>query len=163
MPQTVIPLRLPFLEAIEYWKKKVVLANSVYTQLEKEVKKRAFSVAGINNLDELQLVYNAIHEATAKGLTFIDFKDQIADVIEAHGWTYPNDWRVKNIYRTNIQMNYNAGRYKQMNEENDTRPYRMYIAVNDENSRPNHVALDGKIFRYDDPIWDYFKPLNGFG
>lgn len=163
MPSTVTPQILPFLEAIEFWKKRLVLASSIYTQLDKEVKKRAFSVAGINNLDELQTVYNAIQESVSHGLPFIEFQDKIADVMEAHGWTYPNNWRVKNIYRTNLQMAYNAGRYKQMAEENATRPYRMYVAIIDEKSRPNHAALDGMVFRYDDPIWEHMKPMNGYG
>jgi hypothetical protein len=42
------------------------------------------------------------------------------------------------------------------------RPYWQYIAVNDKRTRPAHRALNGLIFRADDPFWDTWFPPNGY-
>ena len=42
------------------------------------------------------------------------------------------------------------------------RPYWQYDAVNDSKTRPSHLAMDGRVFMADDPIWDTWFPPNGF-
>ncbi|EGV05042.1 phage Mu protein F-like protein [Haemophilus pittmaniae HK 85] len=57
---------------------------------------------------------------------------------------------------------YSAARYQRMRDNVDNRPYWQYSAVGDERTRPAHLALNGKIYRYDDPFWATFYPPNGF-
>lgn len=54
--------------------------------------------------------------------------------------------------------------YKQMTEPGvkALRPYWQYDAVNDSKTRPSHLAMDGRVFMADDPIWDTWFPPNGF-
>lgn len=72
-------------------------------------------------------------------------------------------WRLKTIYRTNIQTSYMAGRYKEQIDNIENRPYFQYIAVMDRRTRPSHAMLNGRIFKYDDEFWDSFYPPNGWG
>ncbi|WP_237043784.1 phage minor head protein [Pseudomonas aeruginosa] len=57
-----------------------------------------------------------------------------------------------------MQSAYMAGRYAAAYEARETHPYWMYVAVMDGVTRPSHAALHGKVFRWDDPIWQHITP-----
>lgn len=153
---------LPMKEAQQFWKDKVKLSPAEFAKLPAEAKIRAFAVSGIAKGDELTTVFNALQKSLDKGTTFEDFKKDCAEVFERRGWTGEKAFRLDNIFRTNIQTAYGVGRYKQMMEVKDSRPYWQYSAVNDSRTRPAHRALNGKIFRYDHPFWDTWYPPKGY-
>lgn len=61
-----------------------------------------------------------------------------------------------------MQSAYNAGRYQAHMDNIDNRPYWQYDAVGDERTRAAHAAMDGLVYRYDDPFWQTFYPPNGY-
>jgi SPP1 gp7 family putative phage head morphogenesis protein len=71
-------------------------------------------------------------------------------------------WRVDNIYRTNVQAAYMAGRWNQAKASARLRPYGQYSAANDSRTRPTHTAVHGMVYPLDHPFWDTWWPLNGF-
>ena len=73
-------------------------------------------------------------------------------------------YQAENIFRTNVQTAYNVGHYKQMTDPDmmELRPYWQYDAVNDSRTRPSHLAMDGRVFPADSPVWDTWFPPNGF-
>ena len=145
--------------AIAFWKQRAKLTDEEAKALGEEVKHRAFYVTGLAKQDLVQLVSDGIEEALKNGETLADFKKRIAAAIQAQGW---HDHRVENIFRTNMQTAYSAGRYKKMQAVKASRPYWQYIAVMDKRVRPSHAILHEKVYPADHEFWSSNYPPNGF-
>lgn len=145
--------------AIEFWKQRAKLTDEEAKALGEGVKHRAFYVTGLAKQDLVQLVSDGIEEALKNGETLADFKARIAAAIQAQGW---HDYRVENIFRTNMQTAYSAGRYKKMQAVKASRPYWQYIAVMDKRVRPSHAILHEKVYPADHEFWATNYPPNGF-
>ena len=70
--------------------------------------------------------------------------------------------RIKQIFQCNMHSAYAVGKYKSQMEKSDVAPYFQYSAILDGKTRPEHKAMHGKVFRYDDPIWNTMYPPNGW-
>lgn len=149
-------------EAVEFWKDKVVLSPGEYGDLAIDAKWRAFGVSGIAKGRELETVFNSLKRAVEEGISFGEFKKGCREIFRRRGWYGQGAWRVDNIFRTNIQTAYAVGRYKQLVQAVQDRPYWMYDAVNDSRTRPLHAALDGKVFPAGSSFWDTWYPPNGY-
>ncbi len=158
----VKPQALKYKDAVEFWQSKIKLSPGQYRRLSDEAKMKAFAVAGIAKGDELETVYNALAQAVEGNISFKDFKKQCKDVFEKRGWTGIQSWRVDNIFRTNVQTAYMAGRWKQVSAAAGLRPYGQYSAVNDRRTRPTHLAANGMVYPLDHVFWDTWWPPNGF-
>ena len=158
MPVEARALRMP--EAEAYWRDKVPMASAEFRALGQSARDRAFAVAGINRMDVLARVHEAVAKAIREGTTLDAFRQDVGLLLEQEGGV--NRARLETIFRTNLQSAYMAGRYAQMMQAVRFRPYWRYTAVNDSRTRPTHRALHGLVRRYDDPFWDVFFPPNGF-
>ena len=157
---------LPFEEAIKYFGDKIPLIPEEFAALSRAAKATAFTVGGVARMDLVEGVHGAVLKAIKDGETLADFQGRVNDIFATRGFAAAEEglgaWRLETIFRTNIQTSYNVGRYEQMVTQKDRFPYWKYDAVNDSNTRPEHGALDGKIFPADDPFWDTWYPPNGF-
>ena len=108
----------------------------------------------------------AVDKAIAEGTTLATFRKDFDGIFARHGWSYTGGrtWRTRVIYDTNIRSPYAAGRYRQMKEGVDRRPWWRYRHSHaSENPREHHLAWDGMVLRHDDPWWDTHFPINGWG
>ena len=151
-------------DALRYLREKVPMTAEEFKQLEEKARSRAFTVGGLTRLDLLQDMLNELRAAIEQGHTMQEFQQSIKSRMADKGWQGLTPYRIDTIFRTNVQTAYQVGRYQQMRSPTvaDTRPYWMYDAVNDGATRPTHRAMDGMVWRYDDPIWDTWYPPNGF-
>jgi SPP1 gp7 family putative phage head morphogenesis protein len=149
-------------EAVKYWGGKAPVSAKDFKRLEASARSRAFAVSGLARMDQVGAVQSAIGKALEEGETLADFKRRIGGIIEQQGWTGNRAWRVENIFRTNIQSAYMAGRYEQMTRVAKARPYWMLVAVRDRRTRQTHLAVDGLVYPHDHPFWDTWYPPNGF-
>lgn len=159
------PDRLPFAEAIDFFKQKIRLPSSGWTDIWQEQHSHGFVVAGAAHDDLVEDFYNAIRQAKESGTGYAAFRKQFDQIVAKHGWAYNGTpgWRSKVIYDTNVTQAYNAGREKQMMAVKHIRPYGLYRHTSTEHPRLNHLALDGLILPLDDPWWDTYSPQNGWG
>lgn len=139
---------------------------------------RAFTVAKAMRLDLLSDIRAALEAALQEGQTLAQFIANLQPVLERQGWwgkqvlvdsegdaelvQLGSPRRLKTIYQTNLQSAYMAGRQTAMEESADTHPYWRYVAILDGRNRPGHRALNGKVYRHDDPVWSSIYPPNGF-
>jgi len=149
--------------AQEFWRGKVKLSPAEFKALADEVKGRAFAISGIAKGDELATVFQALQQAIDKGISFAQFQQECEEVFARRGWNGKKPWRVANIFQTNIQTAYNVGRYDQLQTEKDILTYWMYDAINDAHVRKTHLAMDGRVYPANDPIWNSWYPPNGYG
>lgn len=139
--------------------KEVMLPTEFYGLEQGRMRNMAFSIAGVASRDQLQGVLDTLKESLGQGLSFADWKDKVRS--GEIGLDLP-DYRLNNIYRTNVQTAYNAGNWQQQQEFKKTRPYLMYDAINDNRTRPSHAEMDGIIRPADDAFWDTHYAPNGY-
>jgi len=158
------PANLPFKEATEFWRRKIKLPSSGWTDIWQEQHSHAFIVAGATHDALLEDLYNAISDARSKG-GYQAFKEAFPEIAKQRGWAYNGSpgWRSRIIYDTNVRQAYNAGRYQQMESVKKLRPYWRYRHSGAQHPRLEHKAWDGLILPADDPWWDTHMPQNGFG
>lgn len=166
-------------DAVAYFRSKGYRITDQWQDMLGAAHARAFTVAKAMKMDVLQDIRSAVDEALAEGVTEREFVNRLAPKLKAQGWWGKETWkdatgadrevqlgsprRLKTIYRTNLQTAYMAGRYRRQLASVEARPYWQYVAVMDSRTRPSHRAMNGRVFRWDDPIWQYFYPPNGWG
>lgn len=166
-------------EAIAYLKQKGYRIGWNWQDTLDDAHARAFTVAKVTRIDLLQDIRKSLLAAQEQGETLETWAKKLTPTLQAKGWwgkqvivdsvgnaqmvQLGSPRRLRTIYQTNLQSAYMAGRYKQMLESVDSHPLWRYVAVLDGRTRPNHRAMNGRVYRYDDPIWSSIYPPNGFG
>ena len=165
---------LPPREAIDYFKSKGYTISWNWFEVWQEANSTAFTVAKAMKVDVLQTLRDKVQEALETGITEKKFVKDLRPILQELGWwgrqeidgeivQLGSPWRLRNIYRTNLQTAYTRGRYKTQINNTKRRPYWQYVAVLDSVTRPVHRELNGKVFMHDDPFWNSHYPPNGWG
>ena len=155
---------ISFQEAVDYFGDKVPVTAKEFYQLADEYQSLAFTVSGYTSIQVLNKFRDELLQAIKDGETMLTFKDRMNEFLEAKGYKGITNFQADNIFRTNTQTAYQVGHYRQMTEPTvkKLRPYWIYDAVNDTHTRPSHLAMDGRVFPADSPVWDTWYPPNGF-
>ncbi|SUT91402.1 phage head morphogenesis protein, SPP1 gp7 family [[Actinobacillus] rossii] len=174
-------------EAVDFLHQKKLLASKVFKkELYDSALARATTIARLDSLEMTKDIYASLESAVKNGISFSQWKKDIMAEFERKGWVFAHDKKVSRgidgkqladpktgeyfgtprrlntIFRVNTQAAYSAGRYQRLMDNVDNRPYWQYSAVGDNRTRPAHMALHGRIYRYDAPFWATFYPPNGF-
>jgi len=180
---------LPPEQAIAYLKAKGFQITFNWHEMLDQAHNKSFTVAKAMRLDILQDIKSALETAQQNGETFEQFRRKLEPELRKKGWwgrvpaenipaDNPNSIpvaersqshqlgsvnRLRTIYNTNTRSALSAGKYLRFLANVENRPYWQYIAVLDKATRLQHAELDGKVFRWDDPIWATIWPPNDFG
>lgn len=130
-----------------------------FGDLPAQLKQRAFTVAGIEQMDVLR----RIREAVAKlpeGASWDEAKREIAAEMSpyAGGDMKKAKLRAEFTLRTHGFQAYAVARHQQQTAASQDFPYWKYETVGDSRVRASHAALDGKVLRADDPWWKTHYP-----
>lgn len=155
---------MTFEEAVNYFKGRVPVTADVFYSIAEQYRGLAFTVSGYTKAQVLKKFYDELLAALEEGNTLGEFRSRMNDFLEAEGYEGLDPLQADNIFRTNIQTAYNVGHYEQMTDPAvvKLRPFWQYDAVNDRHTRPSHLAMDGKVYPADHPVWDVWFPPNGF-
>ncbi len=179
--------KLPPRQAVEYFRSKGYEITFAWWEMWQAQHARAFTVAKVMTLELLEDIRAEFDAALERGETARTFANNLEPILRAKGWwgrlplldedgapilrddgtsrTYQagSPWRLKNIYRTNKGVAYNTGRWRAFQAAKRLRPYLEYVAIDDSRVRPSHLALNGRVYHVDDPIWQWLAPPNGWG
>jgi len=163
---------LPFAEALAFFRAKLNLPTRRWDDLLGAAHDRASVVAGAMQADLLADLCAAVEKAMAEGTTIETFRKDFKRIVAERGWTgwtgegtkAGEAWRTRVIYDTNLFSSYSAGRFKQMKDVAELRPYWRYRhSPASLVPRKEHLAWDGVILRHDDEWWQTHSPPCGFG
>lgn len=180
MAKLLADLTLEPKDAVAFFVAKGKTISWDYTDVAKEGHVHAFTVAKATTDDVLRTIRAEVDTSIKTGQTFEQFKKTLRPRLMDLGWWGKQEVldgdtgeitqaqlgstrRLRTIYQTNVQTAYMAGRYKRYLANAVERPYWRYIAIMDGRTRPAHAALHGKVWRFDDPIWQIIWPPNGWG
>lgn len=156
---------LPFDEAIGFLREKVRIPTRTWTDIWEGHHARAFVVAGAVKAELLTDFRDVVLKGIEEGTTLADFRADFDRIVAKHGWSYRGGrgWRSKVIFETNMRTAYQAGRWEQIQQNAERRPYLRYVSVLDEKTRPEHRKWHGTVLRIDDAWWRTHYPPNGWG
>jgi hypothetical protein len=157
---------LPFSEQIQFFRSKLRLPTTGWTDVYAQEHDFAFMVAGANRDEILTDFQRAIDKAISEGATLAEFRREFDAIVARYGWDYNGgrNWRSRVIYDTNLRTSYAAGRYEQLQRIRRTNPYWMYVHSDAVvHPRPEHLSWDGRVIHADDPWWKSHFPPNGWG
>jgi phage-Barnase-EndoU-ColicinE5/D-RelE like nuclease2/Phage Mu protein F like protein len=159
--------KLPFKEAIAFFKQKGALPTRSWRDIEKGAHDRAFVVAGLTRMSALEEIQAVIQRQLESGISFQAFKKQFDTIIDRAGWEPKGgrSWRARLIFETNIRTAHSAGRWAQLQDPAASKalPYIQYRHSGAEHFRPLHKAWDGLVLARTDKFWQTSLPPNGFG
>lgn len=153
---------LPFKEQAEFFRRKLNLPTTSWTDIYTQEHDWAFVVAGANRDAIVSDFRTAVDKAITGGSTLEDFRKDFDRIVAKHGWDYNGgrNWRSKVIYDTNLATSFAAGRWEQLQHA----PYWQYEHSDwVEHPRAQHVAFDGLVLERDNPWWQLYFPPNGWG
>ncbi|MHB1305354.1 MAG: phage head morphogenesis protein [Acidiphilium sp.] len=167
MPSTAEAVRLPFKEAVDYFRQKASVPSAHWTAVMDEAHARSFAVAGATDKALIEDLRGAVDKAIAEGTGLGAFQKEFDAIVAKRGWVHHGhpQWRARVIYESNMRTAFAAGRYAQATDPDVLAafPYWEWVHTPVQHPRPQHVAWDGLVLRADDPFWDTHYPPCGYG
>lgn len=142
---------------LQYLKDKLLMLPEDFDQLSDEARRRAFTVAGVADLDIMADVLEAVDSAVRNGETMEDFRARVGEKLES-AWGEDDPSRVETIFRTEVQGAYSAGRQYQNEQVRETHPFIRYDVVDDDRTSDICESLIGVVLPADEAT--LFPPLH---
>lgn len=163
-------LKMPFEEALEYFRRKRVVSPDEWVTLSDEEKDYAFTIAGIHREDFLEdakkLLTRMLDE---EGMSFEKFKAEFAEFMRKRGWGELPDKelerKTKIIAYTNVTQAAKRGQVEQVKNSGILGKYKYGVWKHGDspNFRPHHKKLHNKALPLDCELFKKHWPPACFG
>jgi SPP1 gp7 family putative phage head morphogenesis protein len=155
---------LPFEEAIQAFLERGLVTPEEYRRLSAEARSQAFSVSRMTSDELVKRVRDLLTSTLEDGGDYRAFVESVRSGEADLGVTATSSGYLENVFRTNTQSAYGAGRLRQITNPvvMAARPFVEYRTAKDSRVRPTHAQLEGVILRTDDPGFQRFNPPLGF-
>lgn len=132
-----------------------------FLELVTEQRQYAFTIAGFENLSNIEQVKDSLDAALAKGESFTQWKESAEKTVE--DLKSLSDNRKKVIFRNHMGVSKNQGAFDYGLKNKRRFPNLRYVTARDDRVRPTHAANDGVTRPIEDPFWETNLPPLGFG
>lgn len=176
----IAAFNLPPERAIEWLEQRGLAVTWDWRDDWRVAREMAFSVRKVQDTQVLATIREEVARAMREGISQADFRRYLSGRLTALGWYQSREvvapdgtrstvdlslpHRQDVIFRTNGQAALMAGRYDAQvaAAQAGAAPFWQYVAILDSRTRPTHRAMNGRVYRWDDPIWRTIYPPNGF-
>jgi len=169
-------------DIVEWYKQKGLAFSWDWRDVWQDAHARSFTAAKVMKLDILQELKDEVDKIFSEGITFEQFQQDLKPALKKLGWwgkvkakdvpgykpapdidpekvvQLGSPARLKIIFNTNSRVAYSAARYKSKAQNIKNRPYWRYNQLDRRTKRKVHAVYAGKVFMWDDPIWDKIYP-----
>lgn len=165
MPWSVTSNPLKFDKAVKWFLGRIPIDRGEFEALSAYWKARAFSIAGVAQLDLIAEVHDSLTVAIKEGLHVREWAQAMQARLEQEwaGTVKNPGWRVETILRVNTQHAYGRGRYQQMTDPDvlKARPYWVFDAIIDGDETQICRERDGTTLPADSQWWELnYPPLH---
>jgi len=107
---------------------------------------------------------NTIADLIERGAHIDEGVEVLGERFDALGLTPTSGYRLETLFRTHVQLAYNAGRWNADQDDaiQDILWGYRYSTVGDDRVRPSHAELDGVTLPKNHPLWKRIFPPNGW-
>ncbi len=148
-------------EGLKRFKKRVPVPKSVFNEMSANSKAQAWTMANWTSWNFLADMQTSIANAIEEGQSFSTWHNSVKERIRSEDFQQKVPGQLYTTFNNATLNTYNTERYKGMLAVTDSRPFWQILTVNDGSVRPEHQAYHGKIYLFDDPIWNWLMPQNG--
>jgi hypothetical protein len=157
--------KMPFAKAMAWFRARGVMARAQWENLKAAVKRRTFTIAGVQNRQMLEVIQDELAKQIGKGANLREFKTFMGDRLRAAGMIaskQPETGKfsashIDTVFRTNTANAYGAGRHAHATQPAvmRARPIWEWVFVNDRHTRRRPEANHGQKFMLwaNDPFW----------
>lgn len=146
----------PFQQAVDAANRRgVVLPQTYYGELQKELRSQAFTVSFIPKVEQISQILDSLQKAQVSGISLARWQKEVDHkkfgITKAHAET---------VFRNAMQTHYAIGHWESFQQTKKALPYLRYVTINDSRTSQCCRALSGIIRKVDDPFWATHTPPN---
>lgn len=148
-------------QAVEYLRSLPVATREEWLRLLEANQGPAFTAAGVENKAALEALRDLVGQALDRGWTAAEFEQGAMELLAKF---QEEAGALRTLWNTVTATAMARGREEMLDDPEVKKivAYRLYDAIIDSRTRPNHAALDGGIAPADWEGWPEYAPPNGF-